>query len=146
MPFFSLDVRRTKRTTDAFRRLTRRTLLRGLLAEHRGWYANHTRVLIIDGTKALWNGLGNNMNRWGGLFKLAEMLQWAVYIDQGGCGPGSGRKFDPHPITVRRGGMYFVYNYIQRFLSLSLSLSFLLSFPLCLAMLVSLLLRADLPR
>ena len=70
-----------------------------LLAQHRGWYTNHTRVLVIDGTGALWNGLGNNMNRWGGLFKLAEMLQWAVYIDQGGCGPGSGRAFDPDPET-----------------------------------------------
>ena len=35
-----------------------------LLADHRGWYKNHTRVLIIDGTNAMWNGLGNNMNRW----------------------------------------------------------------------------------
>ena len=29
--------------------------------------------------------------RWGSLFKLAEMLQWAVYIDQGGAGRGGGR-------------------------------------------------------
>ena len=29
-----------------------------LLEEHRGWYQNHTRVLIIDGTEAVWNGLG----------------------------------------------------------------------------------------
>jgi hypothetical protein len=38
---------------------------------------NHTRVLVIDGTRAAWNGLGNNMNRWHALFKLAEMLQWS---------------------------------------------------------------------
>ena len=56
---------------------------------HAKLYEDKTRVLVLEGR---WdNGLGNNMERWRSLFSFGESVGWAVYVDAGGCGAGTGR-------------------------------------------------------
>ncbi|ACO62364.1 predicted protein [Micromonas commoda] len=56
---------------------------------HAKLYEDKTRVLVLEGR---WdNGLGNNMERWRALFSFGESAGWAVYVDAGGCGAGTGR-------------------------------------------------------
>ena len=57
--------------------------------EHAKVYATRSKVLVLEGRWG--NGLGNNMDRWRSLFSLAESTGWAVYVDAGGCGAGTGR-------------------------------------------------------
>lgn len=55
---------------------------------HAKLYENKSRVLVLEGR---WdNGLGNNMERWRSLFSFGESAGWAVYVDAGGCGAGTG--------------------------------------------------------
>ena len=56
---------------------------------HAKLYEDKSRVLVLEGR---WdNGLGNNMERWRSLFSFGESAGWAVYVDAGGCGAGTGR-------------------------------------------------------
>lgn len=56
---------------------------------HAKLYEDTSRVLVLEGR---WdNGLGNNMERWRSLFSFGESAGWAVYVDAGGCGAGTGR-------------------------------------------------------
>jgi hypothetical protein len=57
--------------------------------EHAKVYTTRSKVLVLEGRWG--NGLGNNMDRWRSLFSLAESTGWAVYVDAGGCGAGTGR-------------------------------------------------------